>query len=118
MRCPGSRASTSSKNPASIGELPMKTKWLFVLAAIIGFAPGLMPGSAWGQTTYTVLVGAQDTSVGADVDAFFPDTLQIHVGDTVHWNRNANEIHTVSFLAGTPIPDLLIAAPDGLPAPV
>jgi plastocyanin len=96
----------------------MKTKWLFVLAALIGFAPGLVSGSAWAQTTYTVLVGAQDTSVGADVDAFFPDSLQIHVGDTVHWNRNANEIHTVSFLVGTPIPDLLIAAPDGLPAPV
>ena len=96
----------------------MKTKWLFASAAIIGFAPGIAPGSARAQTTYTVLVGAQDTSLGADVDAFFPDSLQIHVGDTVHWQRNANEIHTVSFLAGTPIPDLIIPAPDGLPSPL
>jgi plastocyanin len=96
----------------------MKTKALFVLGALIGFAAGLAPGSAWAQSTYTVLVGAQDTFVGADVDAFFPDSLQIHVGDTVHWQRNANEIHTVTFLAGTPIPDLLIAAPAGLPSPL
>ena len=96
----------------------MKTKGLFVLAALIGLAPGLAPGSARAQTSYTVLVGAQDTSVGADVDAFFPDTLQIHVGDTVHWNRNANEVHTVTFLAGTPLPDLLMPAPDGLPSPL
>jgi plastocyanin len=80
----------------------MKTKWLFALAALIGFAPGLAPGSARAQTAYTVLVGAQDTSVGATVNAYFPDTLTIHVGDTVHWQRNANEIHTVAFLAGTP----------------
>jgi plastocyanin len=96
----------------------MKTKWLFVLAALIGFAPWLVPGSARAQSTYTVLVGAQDTSLGADVDAYFPGTLQIHVGDTVHWKRNANEVHTVSFLAGTPIPDLVIPAPTGLPAPL
>jgi plastocyanin len=96
----------------------MKTKWLFALAALIGVAPGLAPGSARAQSTYTVLVGAEDTSVGATVNAYFPDTLTIHVGDTVHWQRNAHEIHTVAFLAGTPIPDFLIAAPDGLPSPV
>jgi plastocyanin len=96
----------------------MKTKWLLALAALIGLAPGLAPGSARAQTTFTVLVGAQDTIVGATVNAYFPDTLTIHVGDTVHWQRNANEIHTVAFLAGTPIPDFLIAAPDGLPSPV
>jgi plastocyanin len=96
----------------------MKTKWLFVLAALTGIVPGLAPSRARAQSTYTVLVGAQDTFVGADVDAFFPDSLQIHVGDTVHWKRNANEIHTVAFLAGTPIPQLLIPAPDGLPSPV
>jgi plastocyanin len=68
--------------------------------------------------TFNVLVGAEDASVGALIDAFFPDTLLVHVGDTVHWKRNSNEIHTVSFLAGTPIPDLIIPAPAGLPSPV
>src|SRR5260370_36398310 len=68
--------------------------------------------------TFTVLVGAEDVSAGATVPAFFPDTVSIHVGDTVHWERNANEIHTVSFLAGTPLPPLVIPAPPGLPSPV
>jgi hypothetical protein len=68
----------------------MKTKWLFVLAALIGFVPGLAPGSARAQATYTVLVGAEDTSVGATVNAYFPDTLTIHAGDTVHWYGDAD----------------------------
>jgi plastocyanin len=96
----------------------MKMKWLFVLAGIISAAPALAPGNARAQTTFTVLVGAQDTSLGADVDAYFPDILQIHAGDTVHWKQNANEIHTVSFLAGTPIPDLVIPVPNGSPSPL
>jgi plastocyanin len=74
-----------------------------------------VPGSARAQTTYTVLVGAEDTTVGATVNAYFPDTLTIHVGDTVHWQCNANELHTVTFLAGTPLPPLNVPAPPGMP---
>lgn len=67
--------------------------------------------------TYTVLVGAVDDSVGANVMAFFPETLRIHVGDTVHWQRNGDEIHTVTFLAGMDLPPFNVPAPDGLPSP-
>jgi plastocyanin len=67
--------------------------------------------------TYTVLVGAVDDTVGANVMAFFPETLRIHVGDTVHWQRNGNEIHTVTFLAGMDLPPFNVPAPDGLPSP-
>jgi plastocyanin len=95
----------------------MKMKWLLVLAALISCAPGLAPGSA-RAATYTVLVGAEDTTVGATVNAYFPETLTIHVGDTVHWQRNANEIHTVTFLAGTPLPPFTVPAPPGLPSPL
>jgi plastocyanin len=69
-------------------------------------------------TTYTVLVGAEEATLGAGVEAFFPDTLAIHVGDTVHWQRNANEVHTVTFLAGTPLPLFNVPAPPGLPSPL
>ena len=86
---------------------------------------GLLAAFAWAEVahaqepkTFTVLVGAEDASVGAVANSFFPDTLLVHVGDTVHWQRNANEIHTVSFLAGTPMPDLIIPAPDGQPSPL
>jgi plastocyanin len=68
--------------------------------------------------TYTVLVGAEDVDMGASLTAFFPDTLRIHVGDTVHWKRNTNEVHTVTFLAGTPLPPFNVAAPPGLPSPL
>jgi plastocyanin len=66
--------------------------------------------------TYTVLVGAEDVSTGGSVTAFFPDTLTIHAGDTVHWKRNTNEAHTVTFLAGTPLPPFNVPAPPGLPS--
>jgi plastocyanin len=68
--------------------------------------------------TYTVLVGAEDDSVGAGVMAFFPETLRIHVGDTMHWQRNGKEIHTVTFLAGIDLPPINVRAPDGLPSPL
>ncbi len=67
--------------------------------------------------TYTVLVGAEDASTGASAFLFFPDTLRIHVGDTVHWQRNTNEVHTVTFLAGTTLPPFNVPAPPGLPSP-
>jgi plastocyanin len=86
--------------------------------ALLAAVAGVPVAHAQEPKTFTVLVGAEDTSVGVVVDAFFPDTVLIHVGDTVHWQRNANEIHTVSFLAGTPMPDLRIPAPAGLPSPV
>jgi plastocyanin len=88
------------------------------LAALVGFATGRAPGSAREHTTYTVLVGAEDTTVGASANAYFPDTLNIHVGDTVHWQRNANELHTITFLAGTPLPPFNVPAPAGLPSPL
>jgi plastocyanin len=68
--------------------------------------------------TYTVLVGAEHVAQGASVVGYFPTTLSIHVGDTVHWQRNANEIHTVTILAGTPLPPLNVPAPPGQPSPL
>src|SRR6516164_6563621 len=68
--------------------------------------------------TYTVLVAAEDVDLGVSLSAFFPDTLRVRVGDTVHWQRNANEVHTVTFLAGTPLPPFNVPAPDGLPSPL
>ncbi len=62
------------------------------------------------QQTYTVLVGWENPHQGIGIMAYFPDTVTIHVGDTVHWVQNSNEIHTVTFLAGTEPPPLLITA--------
>jgi plastocyanin len=68
--------------------------------------------------TFTVLVGAEDVDTGGSLTAFFPGTLYIHVGDTVHWQRNTNEVHTVTFLAGIDLPPFNVPAPPGLPSPL
>jgi plastocyanin len=47
--------------------------------------------------------------------AFFPETLYIHVGDTVSWKQNTHEIHAVTFLAGTPEPTFIMPAPASFP---
>ena len=57
--------------------------------------------------TYTVLVGYENTSRAFDLMGFYPSSVTIHEGDTVHWVINSNEIHTVSFgyvNDGTPLP--------------
>ena len=43
-------------------------------------------------------VGAQDESKGRQVVAFLPNELWIHAGDSIQWNVNADEIHTITFL--------------------
>jgi plastocyanin len=68
--------------------------------------------------TYTVLVSSDNVGRGVTIMSFFPNKLSIHVGDTVLWKINSHEIHTVTFLAGQPIPALLIPAPSGQPSPL
>jgi plastocyanin len=86
-----------------------------VLAWLVGFTSA-GDGHGHKPQTYTVLIGAEDASTGASAFVFFPDTLRIHVGDTVHWRRNTNEVHTVTFLAGTALPTFNVPAPPGLPS--
>src|SRR5262245_61810045 len=90
---------------------------LAAFAGVVAFQGTFTSADERRPRTYTVLVGAVDDSEGANVMAFFPGTLRIHVGDTVHWQRNGNEIHTVTFLAGMPLPPFNVPAPDGLPSP-
>jgi plastocyanin len=59
---------------------------------------------------YTVMVGWENPHQGIGIMAYFPDTVTIHVGDTVHWVQNSNEIHTVTFLDGAEPPDLIVPA--------
>jgi plastocyanin len=58
--------------------------------------------------TYTVMVGLEKSNKGIGVMAYFPRSVTIHEGDTVHWMQNSNEIHTVTFLDGLPLPELLL----------
>ena len=85
--------------------------FLFATASLA--APTL--ASAASAQTYTVLVGAENVARKVDVMAYFPATLHIHLGDTVLFQQNTHEIHTVTFLAGTPAPDLIVPAPASFP---
>jgi plastocyanin len=86
---------------------------LAVAVLVLGLAA--TAGATSLPRTYTVLVGAESVHRGITVTAFFPGTVTIHVGDTVHWIQNTNEIHTVTFLGGGAAPDLVIPGPQAPP---
>ena len=90
---------------------------IIILAFLLSATSLAMPtvASADSAQTYTVLVGAENVSRRTDVMAYFPATLHIHVGDTVLWKQNTHEIHTVTFLAGSPEPALIVPAPASFP---
>src|SRR5512139_2926265 len=81
---------------------------LTMFLSIVSFAS---PAFASTPQNYTVLVGSENTTAGVSIMSFFPQTVKIHVGDSVTWKINSHEIHTVTFLAGTTMPDLLAPAP-------
>lgn len=83
---------------------------LLLALAVLGppVAASEPAGHSRPHATYTVLVGMSRPERGVNVDAYFPDRLAVHVGDTVKFKQNAAEIHTVTFLApGQTPPDLL-----------
>jgi len=105
----------------------MTKRWMVfgvaVLMAILASVPVSFAGverssGVAGPQTYTVVVGAEKAARGIDLMAFFPGTLLIHVGDTVHWVANSTEFHTVTFLAGAPMPAFVVPAPAGAGSPV
>jgi plastocyanin len=48
-------------------------------------------------------VGAQSSDLGSQVQAFLPNEMWIHAGDSVHWTLASTEIHTVTFLTATEV---------------
>lgn len=104
-------------------------KKIYSFGLIIAFVVGLLSPAltfsaqaASAQSTitqtYTVKVGAENVTHGITVQAFFPATLHVHVGDTVLWKQNTHEIHTVTFLAGGQMPELLVPVPNGPPGAI
>ena len=92
----------------STSSMPMETSTPEMTAMPSETAMGATQPAAGGGASggYTVLVGAEDPEQGVDIEAFFPATLHVHVGDTVTWTQNSNEIHTVTFLAGKQTPEV------------
>ncbi len=88
---------------------------LLATAAVAGAAPKASPHPTKAQT-YKVLVGAEQARRGVSLMGYYPSHIRIHAGDTVRWIQNSNEIHTVTFLGGQPLPELILPAMSlGLP---
>jgi plastocyanin len=84
-------------------EKKMFKKILFIFAVILNVL------NVANADTYRVIVGWEDKKTGAEVNKMYPEVLQIHPGDTVHFKQNAVEIHTVTLHpSNQALPDLLI----------
>ena len=51
---------------------------------------------------------APRTLPAASTDGVLPRPCTRHVGDTVHFRQNSNEIHTVTFLGGAELPGFVV----------
>ncbi|MDQ6752283.1 MAG: plastocyanin/azurin family copper-binding protein [Actinomycetota bacterium] len=76
----------------------------FIVAALVALAtPVALAGpagaSSWSPRTWTVQVGSESGDQEIQGMAFLPSEIVINAGDTINWNANAAEIHTVTFLA-------------------
>lgn len=68
------------------------SRWFVTLVfALVAVSPAL--GTEWHAA-----VGAQSLNKARQALAFLPNEIWIHVGDTITWNFNADDIHTVTFL--------------------
>ena len=67
------------------------SRTIVIVFTLLAFLPAF--GADWQAA-----VGAQDASKGRQVVAFLPNELWIHAGDSIEWNVNADEIHTITFL--------------------
>src|SRR5215813_11381777 len=74
-----------------------------VLTATLALAPG---SSVLAAPPWKALVGTETPDHAIQGNAFFPNDFTIQVGDTVSWNANSGEIHTVTFGYGPPPPGL------------
>ena len=104
--------------------IPSSLRWMFVFAFLI--APQVLwgRGSASGTPqstpqTWFATVGAQSNDKGRQALAFLPNEIWIHTGDSITWRFDADEVHTVTFVADSgPDKDqrpLFAAVPQGLP---
>jgi plastocyanin len=63
-----------------------------------------------GERAVTVSAGVGDGPVA--LMRFLPSNITVHVNDLVAWlNHDPSEPHTVTFLAGSPKPEVLLAEP-------
>ena len=73
----------------------MSKRYALALAAALAV---LVASRAVGAATWQSLSGAQSFDEAIQVEAFLPNELWVHVGDSITWTFPAGEVHTVTFL--------------------
>jgi plastocyanin len=66
---------------------------LLAAVALIGAAVPAASAEQW-----MARVGAQSPDLGSQAQAFLPNEMWIHAGDSIRWTLSSTEIHTVTFL--------------------
>jgi plastocyanin len=89
---------------------------LAAILALVGCQPVQPEAPIPAPQEIAVLAGAgQDVTA---INAFFPESVHIRVGDTVTWKINSDEPHTATFLSGGAPPPDPIPVPGGAPTDV
>ncbi|MCY0905962.1 plastocyanin/azurin family copper-binding protein [Arthrobacter sp. H14-L1] len=91
-----------------------------IFAAAIALAMSVMaagPASAstWGPHSWKVQVGSESWDQEIQGMAFLPSNITVNEGDTINWQANSAEIHTVTFLAKGQSLDSLLPFNPGVP---
>jgi plastocyanin len=77
-------------------------RWVVaLLVALVMSVSPLAPTIAHAATGWQVGVGAENKDMAIQVAYFFSREITVNVGDTVTWNFQTGEPHSVNFLAGT-----------------
>jgi plastocyanin len=71
--------------------------------------------SQGAQAQWNAKVGLQSVDQARQALAFLPNELWIHQGDSITWNFEAGEIHTVTFLSTVPTPQIRPSFDTGCP---
>lgn len=65
----------------------------------------VVPARGAGGRSWTVIAGGVTKDMAVFLNAFFPRSIDVAVGDTVTWQFEG--FHNVAFLGGTPMPSLV-----------
>src|SRR5260221_4206463 len=106
---PGRAERRRTASPSfSSGGCPMAWLWLtYLLSAVL--ASPTRP-QATSTTPWTVIVGGATADTSIYANAFFPQTIEVGVGDTVTWTFEG--FHNVAFLSGGAAPSFGVPAGD------
>jgi plastocyanin len=79
-------------------KVPIILAAVFALAMSVAWA-GPAAASTWEPRSWTVQVGSESWDQEIQGMAFLPSDITVNEGDSINWEANSAEIHTVTFLA-------------------